>query len=304
LERWIRDGQPGHGARPEPGRMASMLAEIGDEALAGQYLGQVLAADLEEQPAPGLDALLDRFGAPALAPAIASVWAASAAGSLERDAALLCQVAARSEEACRVSALVGAQVLVQLAVTRPTKALSEGVAVLVHLAQALQALRADSLRDRLISGLTPERADPAGVQAEAILTMHRNDPKRTAWIRPWADRVQVHLDRQIADVPQPPADHARPGLTACSCADCRKLDTFLRDPRRPCERFPLREARRQHLLEVIRQHSCDLDTAVERRGSPYSLVCTKTTASYQRAIARHRYASTQRDRLAQAVDGA
>jgi hypothetical protein len=284
--------------------MASLLAEIGDAALADQYLGQVLAVDPEEQPASGLDALLDRFGAPALAPAIAAVWAASTARSLERDAALLCRIAARSDKACRSTALAGAQVLVQLAVARPTEALPEGVAVLVHLAQALHALRADSLRDRLISGLTLERADPAGIQAEAILAMHRHDPKRTAWIRPWADRVLVHLDRQIADVPRPPADHARPGLTACSCADCRKMDTFLRDPRRPCERFPLREARRQHLLEVIRQHSCDLDTAVERRGSPYSLVCTKTTASYQRASARHRHASAQRDRLAEAVDGA
>jgi hypothetical protein len=304
LERWIRVGHPGHGERPEPGRVASLLAEIGDAALADQYLRLVLAVDPEEQPAPGLDAMLDRYGAPALAPAIAAVWAASTARSLERDADLLVRIAARGEEACRATALAGAQALVQLAVARPTEARPEGIAVLVHLAQALHALRADSLRDRLVTGLTPEWADPAGVQAEAILAMHRHDPKRTAWIRPWADRVLVHLDRQVADVPQPPADHARPGLTACSCADCQKLDSFLRDPRRPCERFPLRESRRQHLLEVIRRHSCDVDTALERRGSPYSLVCTKTTASYQRASARHRHASAQRDRLAEAVDGA
>ncbi len=72
------------------------------------------------------------------------------------------------------------------------------------------------------------------------------------------------------------------------------LDAFLRDPHRNCERFPLRESRRQHLLDVIGQHSCDLDTTVERRGSPHSLVCTKTTASFERARARVRYAETQR----------
>ena len=300
LERWIRDGHPGHGDRPEPGRLACLLAEVGDAILAKQYLGRVVVADPDEQPAPELDALLDRFGAHTLAPEIAAVWAASSARSLVRDAALLAWIADRRDEACRPAALTGAQTLVQLAVVNPTKALPDGVAVLVSLVQALHALQVDSLQDHRINALTPERADPADVQTEVILTVYLQDPIQAKWIRPWVDRVLVLLDRLIAEAPKPPPNYARPGLNTCTCADCRELDVFLRDPRRSCERFPLRESRRQHLLEVIRRNSCDLDTAVERRGSPYALVCTKTKASFERARDRHRYVANQRARLAEA----
>ncbi len=298
LDRWIRDRQPGYGDHPAPGRMAMLLAEVGDVALAIQYLGQVLAVDPDEQPAPGLDVLLDRCGAQALAPAFAALWTASTARSLARDATLLARIAIRRDAACRDAALVGAQVVVRLAVAHATEPLSHGVAVLTHLAEALVALQAEDLRDRLIADLTAERADPAIVQAEAMLAVRHHDRSQTAWFRPWADRVLAMLDRQISAAPQPPANHARPGLTVSDCADCQILDAFLLDPHRPSERFPLRESRRQHLLDVIQQQSCDLATDIERRGSPHTLVCTKTTASFKRALARHQHAVAQRDKLA------
>jgi len=43
--------------------------------------------------------------------------------------------------------------------------------------------------------------------------------------------------------------------------------------------------------------ACDVDTTVERRGSPYALVYTKTQASYEHALARHRHALAQHARL-------
>jgi hypothetical protein len=122
-------------------------------------------------------------------------------------------------------------------------------------------------------------------------------PTLPAWIHAWSAKVATSLEQQTAIVPQAPTNHARAGLTACDCADCRLLDAFLRDPRRPRERFPLRESRRQHLQDIIRQQACDVETTVERRGSPYALVCTKTQASYERALARHRHALEQHARL-------
>ena len=46
----------------------------------------------------------------------------------------------------------------------------------------------------------------------------------------------------------------------------------------------MRKDRRWHLHDVIRQHRCDLTHVTERKGSPYTLVCTKTTAAYNAAF--------------------
>ena len=43
---------------------------------------------------------------------------------------------------------------------------------------------------------------------------------------------------------------------------------------------------RQHLIGSIGRHQCDVKYALERRGSPYSLVLTKTTGSFERAVKR------------------
>jgi hypothetical protein len=49
----------------------------------------------------------------------------------------------------------------------------------------------------------------------------------------------------------------------------------------------VREDRRRHLEHQVRGHECDLDLRTERRGSPYTLVCTKNTASYQARLKQY-----------------
>ena len=44
------------------------------------------------------------------------------------------------------------------------------------------------------------------------------------------------------------------------------------------------EAGRNHVEETIKRAHCALDTATDRRGRPYSLVCTKNQASYERRV--------------------
>ena len=44
------------------------------------------------------------------------------------------------------------------------------------------------------------------------------------------------------------------------------------------------EAERSHVEETIRRAGCDLDVTTDRRGRPYSLVCTKNQASYERRV--------------------
>ena len=61
------------------------------------------------------------------------------------------------------------------------------------------------------------------------------------------------------------------------------LGRFLADPdEREC-RLPLNQDRRRHLHEIIERNRCDMTQVTERKGRPFKLVCTKTTASYDRA---------------------
>ena len=98
-----------------------------------------------------------------------------------------------------------------------------------------------------------------------------------------------HLRARIAEPLEPPRDWARASAIACPCAHCRELSGFLADPERQRWTFKAPEAGRRHLEESIRRSGCDLDLVTDRRGRPYSLVCTKNQASYdQRAQQRQR----------------
>ena len=73
---------------------------------------------------------------------------------------------------------------------------------------------------------------------------------------------------------------------ACNCQFCARLKAFIADPANEVGRIPAREDMRQHLIGIIDRHQCDVKHALERKGSPYSLVLTKTTGSFDRALKR------------------
>ena len=80
----------------------------------------------------------------------------------------------------------------------------------------------------------------------------------------------------------PPQDWTRDANLGCRCEDCQMLSRFLSDAAQQVARFPLRKDRRQHLHQQIDKHRLDLTHVTDRVGSPQTLVCTKTQASYQR----------------------
>ena len=102
----------------------------------------------------------------------------------------------------------------------------------------------------------------------------------------WLASVRQKLESATARQPAPPADWARPADVACTCQYCAQLKAFLADPANEVGRIPAREDMRQHLIGMIGRHHCDVKHALERKGSPYSLVLTKTTGSFERAAKR------------------
>jgi hypothetical protein len=102
----------------------------------------------------------------------------------------------------------------------------------------------------------------------------------------WLASVRHKLESATARQPAPPADWARPADVACTCQFCAQLKAFLADAANEVGRIPAREDMRQHLIGMIDRHNCDVKHALERKGSPYSLVLTKTTGSFERATKR------------------
>jgi hypothetical protein len=102
----------------------------------------------------------------------------------------------------------------------------------------------------------------------------------------WLAAVREYLETATAKPPAPPTDWARPADVDCTCEYCAQLNTFLAGPANDVGRIAAREDVRRHLIGTINRHECDVKHALERKGSPYSLVLTKTTGSFDRAMKR------------------
>ncbi|HUY32790.1 MAG TPA: 2OG-Fe(II) oxygenase [Pirellulales bacterium] len=102
----------------------------------------------------------------------------------------------------------------------------------------------------------------------------------------WLASVRRELESATASRPVPPTDWARPADVACGCRYCTQLKALLTDPTSEVGRIPAREEDRQHLIGMIDRHRCDVKHALERKGSPYSLLLTKTNGAFERAVKR------------------
>ncbi len=65
------------------------------------------------------------------------------------------------------------------------------------------------------------------------------------------------------------------------------IAAFLRSPVRTKFRYKAAEAKRQRIEHHFNRTRLDLLCTVERKGTPYTLVCTKTRATHERAVKLH-----------------
>ncbi len=101
-------------------------------------------------------------------------------------------------------------------------------------------------------------------------------------VRRLRDICLEHLRARIAQPLAPPPDWRRESTLACHCANCSSLGQFLADPARKTWSLKAAELDRQHVEGTIRAANADLDVTTERKGRPYTLVCTKNQASNER----------------------
>jgi predicted 2-oxoglutarate/Fe(II)-dependent dioxygenase YbiX len=149
--------------------------------------------------------------------------------------------------------------------------------------------------------------DSARVIVSALSLVHARDGKPIS-----GDADYEHLWHHAATMllarsehpPEVPQDWRQEGRIRCTCDDCRELQTFVRDPLERTHRFPLRKDRRRHLHEQIQRHDLDMTHETERRGSPQTLVCTKTRRAYERQCAEHKIDVAAMATLLRLIDGA
>ncbi|WP_397569163.1 2OG-Fe(II) oxygenase [Schlesneria sp. T3-172] len=137
--------------------------------------------------------------------------------------------------------------------------------------------------DRIL--LDPRRYNLRRVLVPDLLSAQKWLPRFPAG-QPALTRLREHCLVQLraatTEPVEPPKDWTRSANFDCHCDVCQTLAKFLRDPKLQVGRFPLRKDRRQHLHNQIERHHCDCTHETERKGSPQTLVCNKTNATYTR----------------------
>lgn len=96
------------------------------------------------------------------------------------------------------------------------------------------------------------------------------------------------LTGRTAKEPAPPKNWKRKAKLNCDCPDCKELTAFLEDKDAKVYRFPRRKDLRQHLHRQIDDHRIDCAHVTERHGRPYTLVCTKNQASFEREMKQYK----------------
>jgi hypothetical protein len=102
----------------------------------------------------------------------------------------------------------------------------------------------------------------------------------------WVHAAEFLLARS-EQPPAPPTDWRQAVTLSCKCEDCRGLRKFAADPQAREARFRVRQDRRQHLHRQIERDGLDMTHVTERKGSPRTLVCTKTRRTHQRRCEQH-----------------
>lgn len=161
--------------------------------------------------------------------------------------------------------------------------------LLTALAKSLIAVGAKEQLARLIdhTRATGSKYDLTDVHLKTIFglgdwlsrNLHKPNPVVTRWLK----HCRAELEQRTATEPPAPPDFRRAAKLACDCGDCRQVNQFLAAPNESVLRLPLAEARRRHLHQKINSAGSDLTHVTVRKGRPYVLVCTKTTASYKKA---------------------
>jgi hypothetical protein len=304
LANWRENPYGSSRLEEEPGDVMKALRELDDPRLIGSFLGTVLPKDASVDPGTSLAAVCQKHGWPTFRPELEAVFKATTRGSLGRNLRVLerlCLAKPRKKEGWLelCAALAGSLLQAVETIDRgrsPTGYYGEqvgGAELLSGLARALLATGQEEQLARLVTHALgkPKQYPLTEAHIKALLALRpwlqKNVKQPSPALARWVAAIREQLEALTAKAPEAPADFRRPAKLSCSCADCRELSEFLADRREEVHRFRVAQGRRDHLENTIRNDRCDVSCKTERTGSPYTLVCTKTTRSYQESVRKY-----------------
>ncbi len=282
------------------------LSALDEPQLIGDFLGSALIKDASADPGPMIVVVGGKYGWATFQPQLVSAMKGTNAETMQRNVRLLELIATakpRKKEGWGELCAALARELISAIESLDRKRSPAGFSdedwypqkvdraeVLAGLARSLIATGQSELMSRWLDHAfaTPRKYPLTAAHIKAIVSLrpwlkkHVKEPFPA--LTKWVDSVRDQLETLTAREPQEPADFRRSAPITCKCADCAELKPFLRDPHESVHRFRANEARRKHLEQEIRRLQCDLDLKTERRGSPYTLVCTKNKASYHAGV--------------------
>ena len=287
---------------PDRGLFMSLLQELGDSDIVRRFLSQVLASDGGIQIDNSFGKFCKQHGWANFETELMSVIEATTAATINRNAELLATLCLqRDKNAERIelcSRLVERAIeILEVFDQQPLESNwqvreIERSALLSSLVKAMLTIDAGKPLSRLINHALTDvnRYDLTSAHLAAIFGLKTRIirlPAPNDAISQWLSACRRKLENRTAQAPQKPTDYRRADKLSCTCPDCSALSKFLANPDQKQGRFPLAKKRRQHLHQIIDRNRCDLTHVTDRRGSPFTLVCTKTTASYGAACKIH-----------------
>lgn len=290
---------------PKPTRRTflALLNDLGDVSLISDWLRGVLLKDASIHPGEELGDVCQRYGWRTFEAEFRELFDSTSNETLERHAQLLADWTLRQDaDSDRRQLCIELAQSLMAAVERwdPEQANQDWRAkkinrnvLLPPLIQSFLALDQPELLERLVTYVLdrPKEFDLTSIQVPVFVdvstwlnsNIYRAVPSLDRWLR----AILGQLEFRASQPPQEPTDWRRESETGCNCADCKQLGRFLQNPTLKTIRLPLAEHRRQHLHQIIDRMLLDTTHDTERRGRPYSLICTKTKGSYERAVKAH-----------------
>lgn len=283
-----------------PQLLLEQIAELDDISLISLWITCVLAKDATVNPGKRLGQILNQYGWSPFQKSLQTLFAKTDHESLERHAWLLADWALQADQnpdrkaiCAKLADLYMKSLLNWNPKSRNTDYDVRKVdcaEILPPLTLTLMTLNEMILFDHLVVLIqeNPNTYDLIKVQVPVLLSLKtwfkENVKKQAAPLDRWLRFVVNELELRKSNPPIEPLDWVRGAAIGCKCADCETLRGFLIDPKVNILKLPMAEKRRIHLQDIIKRNKLDIRHETICKGSPFTLVCTKTNASYEAAL--------------------
>ena len=297
--------------RPDRGRMVALLGALGDERLLERFVRGVLTARFDGGEAPALAEAAGVLGPTRAAGLLGGIVRERMRAAPQGCVKLLGHVIQqpRESDAERTAWLATARTIATACIeavqtekavaipgksphTSAAKRVAVSAETLGDLFDCLKILESPRLRAAATAAVAADGVTfdarttivPAlrALRERGVAVMGDKEAERL-----WSCAAETLL-ALAGEPPAAPTDWRQDVRIGCKCEDCRELQRFARDPKAQVHRFRVRNDRRRHLHGQIARHGLDMTHVTERKGSPQTLVCTKTRRSYERKCAAYR----------------